>query len=296
MAKEKIKRLILEIKRLRKYPASMKEMHAFLGEQSDFEGCDYRISDKTFGLDIKEISDLFSIDIEYDYSMKAYKIVQDHHDEIGERIVEAFDIFSALNIKERLNNCIHLEKRRSSGTEYLYPALMAIKEQREVAFQYEKFDDAQQFTERRIQPYGIKEFRNWWFLLGKDLKDGKLKNFGLDRIRNLQATKKKFEKDADFDINEYYQHSFGVTVLHDKEPQELILAITGEEINYVKTMPFHSSQEIIEDTGNRLLIKLQLYITWELVAELRSKGPYIEVISPQELKNKLADYKYLDQF
>jgi len=295
MAKEKMKRLILEIKRLRRHSASMKEMQDFLDEQSDLEGCDYRISESTFGRDIREIYDLFKIDIQYDHFLKSYKIAQDSDEYVGERIIEAFDIFSALNVKERLDNCIHLETRRPSGTEYLYPIITAIKKQKEITFQYIKFD-ADQYTERRLQPYGIKEFRNWWFLLGKDSKDGKLKNFGFDRIRNVKITAQKFEKDADFNINEYYKHSFGVTVLHDKEPQEIILAITGEEVNYVKAMPFHASQEIIEETGDRLLIKLQLYITWELVAELRSKGPYIKVISPQELKNKLPDYKYLDQF
>ena len=295
MAKEKMKRLILEIRRLRRYPASIKEMQDFLDEQSDLEGCDYRISESTFGRDIREIYDLFKIDVQYDHFLKSYKIVQDSDEYVGERIIEAFDIFSALNVKERLDNCIHLETRRPSGTEYLFPLITATKEQKEITFQHAKFG-SDQLTERRVQPYGIKEFRNWWFLLGKDLKDGKLKNFGFDRICNLQITKANFEKDADFDINEYYQHSFGVTVLQDKEPQEIILAITGEEVNYVKTMPYHTSQELIEDNAGRLIIKLRLHITWELIAELRSKGPYIEVISPQELKNKLADYKYLDQF
>ena len=278
---------MLEIQRLRRSPASMKEIQNFLQKESDSQGYDFNISERTFSRDVEEIDFLFNIEIKYNHFLKKYEIVTDDTEEITERMIEAFDIFNALNMKEHLDNCIHIETRRPSGTEYLYPLIMAIRKQQEIRIQYAKFG-TNVLSERILQPYGIKEFRNWWFLLAKDTRDGKLKNFGFDRIRNLEITKTEFEKDSDFNINEYYKYSFGVTVLSDKQPQEIILAIYGEEINYVKTMPFHASQEILEETENQLLIKLYMYITWELVAELRSKGSYIEVLAPQELKDQLA--------
>lgn len=269
-SKEKLKRLMLELRRLRKNPASLSEMQDFLEEESHLQGYDFTISERTFSRDIKDIEFLFNIVIEYNYLSKKYEIAIDDTEEIIERMIEAFNIFNALNMKERLENCIHIETRRSSGTEYLYPLIRAIRKQKEVRIQYAKFGTTIS-VERLLQPYGIKEFRNWWFLLAKDTSDGVLKNFAFDRIQKLNVSTQGFEKDPNFDINEYYKHSFGVTVLPDKKPQEIVLAIHGEEINYVKTMPLHTSQETIKEDENQLIIKLHMYITWELIAELRSK-------------------------
>ncbi len=294
-SKEKFKRLMLELRRLRKSPASLSEIQDFLEEESHLQGYDFTISERTFSRDIKDIEFLFNIVIEYNYFSKKYEIAIDDTEEIIERMIEAFNIFNALNMKEHLENYIHIETRRSSGTEYLYPLIRAIRKQKEVRIQYAKFGTTIS-AERLLQPYGIKEFRNWWFLLAKDTRDGVLKNFAFDRIQKLNVSTQSFEKDPNFDINEYYKYSFGVTVLPDKKPQEIVLAIQGEEINYIKAMPLHTSQEIIKEDENQLIIKLYMYITWELIAELRSKGPYIEIISPESLKKSLPNIKYLDQF
>lgn len=286
---------MLIIKRLRNASASWEELSSYLEEMSDSEGYDFRISKRTFDRDCEDIASAFGIDIVYDHAKRAYTISEDDSPEIGKRIMEAFEIFDALQMRERIAEFVQLESRRTTGTEYLRPLINAIRDQHEVAFQYGKFDDANH-SKRMVQPYGIKEFRNWWFLLAKDEKDGKLKNFAFDRMSNLEISKKKFQKDPNFDIQEYYKHSFGVTVLQDREPPEVILSITGEEINYVKAMPMHASQEIIEEKKGKLLIKLRVHITWEFVAELRSKGPYIKIISPADLQKRLFKFTYLDQF
>lgn len=293
--REVLKRYILEIQRLRKSPASWEEICHYLDRKSEEEGYDYRIETRTFKRDRDDIESLFGIEIQYDFSRRAYVIVNEERSEITERLIEAVEIFDALQMRERIEDFVQLESRRPSGTEYLYPLIKATKDQCEITFQYLKFGE-KNLTERRVQPYGIKEFRNWWFLLGKDSKDGVLKNFGLDRIRELKVTKTKFRKEPSFDMESYYRDCFGVTRPANKEPQDIILAISGEEINYVKTMPYHASQEIVEEKKDRLTIKLHLYITWELVAELRSKAPYIKVIAPEELKREWLNYKYFDQF
>lgn len=294
-SEDKLKRHILIVRLLRRKASTLEEIQNYLDYESEIHGGDYSISARTFSRDILAIASSLNIEIEYNRSSGKYEIISDYTDDIMDKMIEAYNIFNALNMQENLEKCLHMESSRPSGTEYLYPLIKAIRNKKEVRIKYAKFD-TKAVSQRLLQPYGIKEFRNWWFLLAKDSNDGVLKNFAFDRIQELNVTTKEFEKDPDFDINKYYQHSFGVTVLPDKEPQEVVLAIYDIERNYVKAMPYHSSQEIIEENENRLIIKIYTYITWELVAELRSKGSYIEVLSPQSLRDSLFNIKYYDQF
>ena len=107
---------------------------------------------------------------QFDFSNKVYFIDFDQQPEANERILEAFDTFNALNISDRLSDFIHFENRHPQGTEYLYGLLHAIKNKLQIIFQYKKFwgDES---AERIVEPYSLKESKNRWYVLAKDLKD-----------------------------------------------------------------------------------------------------------------------------
>jgi hypothetical protein len=290
------KRSILIIQKLRSKPATFEEISSYLSQESEIFDEDFSISISTFSRDISMINNLFHINISYNFSSKKYELDDAAISKATNRLIETFYIFDALMIKERLDNCIDINPFQSAGTENLYNIIKAIHNKTLLTFTYQKFNAEEPFIERTVEPYGVKEFRNWWFLLGKDLKDNKLKNFGFDRMSNLKYSSRTFTKDPNFSISEYYKHSFGITVPENRTPEEIILIVTGEEINYIKTKPLHHSQKIIKEEKDRLKMSLFVYITWELVAELRGKGNYIKVISPDSLRKNLNKYKYNDLF
>ncbi len=124
---ESLSRYNLIIKKVRRYPATFKEIEDYLKFESELQGYDYLISKRTFQRDLNNIRSIFNIDILFDFSRKVYYIEVDQETEVNKRIMEAFDTFNALNISERLSDYIHFEKRRSQGTENLYGILHAIK-------------------------------------------------------------------------------------------------------------------------------------------------------------------------
>ena len=146
-------------------------------------------SKRTYQRDIKEIKNIFCIDIEFSKSLKGYFI---NHNEIEsmnfQRMMEGFDLFNSPNLVEDITPIIHLEKRKPNGTENLYGLLHAIKNKFVIKFSYEKFWD-DEVSERLVQPYSLKEFKRRWYLMAKDLKDGNIKSFGLNRMTNLEITK-----------------------------------------------------------------------------------------------------------
>ena len=187
--REAIERYNLIIKKLRRQPSSFSEISDYLAFESDLQGYDFNVSKRTFQRDLEDIRSIYNIDIQYDFSRKVYYIDFDKLSEINERILEAFDTFNALNIADRLSDYIHFEKRRPQGTENLYGLLYAIKNRFQVTFSYQTFRD-DKITHRTTEPYALKEFKNRWYVLAKDLKDKKVKSFALDRLSELEIKEK----------------------------------------------------------------------------------------------------------
>ena len=187
-----------------------------------------------------------------------------------------------MNIADRLSDYIHFEKRRPQGTENLYGLLYAIKNRFQVTFSYQTFRD-DKITHRTTEPYALKEFKNRWYVLAKDLKDKKVKSFALDRLSELEIKRKKFQLPNDFNVNEHFKYCFGIVSPNDLEPQEVILSFYPSQGKYIKTLPLHESQVILEDNEDELLIKLTLFITLDFLMEILSYGSNVKVIQPVSL-------------
>jgi predicted DNA-binding transcriptional regulator YafY len=283
---ESLSRYNLIIKKVRRYPATFKEIEDYLKFESDLQGYNYIISKRTFQRDLNAIRSIFNIDILFDFSRRVYYIDVDQQQEVNKRILEAFDTFNALNISERLSDFIHFEKRRAQGTENLYGLLHAIKNQVQISFTYEKYYEDSVST-RTVEPYALKEFKNRWYILANDLKDDSVKTFALDRISDLDISKKKFQFPNDFNIMEYYRDCFGIMGPNTEKPEEIILSLDPVQGKYIKSLPLHESQEIIIDTDDELRIKVTLYVTHDFYMELLSLGEDVQVIEPVSLIKKL---------
>src|SRR5690606_1242847 len=174
--------------------------------------------------------------IKFDFSRKVYYIDVDEREVIDKRILEAFDIFSALNLADRFSNSIHFEKRRPQGTENLYDLLHAIENRLQITFTYRKFWE-DELTKRNAEPYALKEFKNRWYVLANDLKDNQVKSFALDRLSGLDITKRQFRLPPDFNVNEHYKYSFGIISPNDQRPEVVELLFDPFQGKYIKTLP-----------------------------------------------------------
>lgn len=280
--REAIARYNLIIKKLRKQPSSFSEISDYLNDESYWQDYNFNISIRTFQRDLEDIRSLYSIEIKYSFKDKVYYIENEAEPEVNERALEAFDIFNALNIVDGLSEFIHFEKRRPQGTDNLYGLIHAIKNRFQISFVHQKYWENES-TERTVEPYALKEFKNRWYVLANDLKDNKVKSFALDRLADLEVTKKKFHYPNDFNINEYYKHCFGIISPKEHIPQEVILSFTPYQGKYIKSLPLHESQQILIDNEEELRIKLTLFVTYDFFMELLSYGANVKVIEPENL-------------
>ncbi|MCB0502240.1 MAG: WYL domain-containing protein [Bacteroidetes bacterium] len=284
--RESIARCNLIIKKLRKHPASFTDISDYLALESELQEYNFNVSKRTFQRDLEDIRSLYNIDIQFDFSRKVYFIDFDEQPDVNKRILEAFDTFNALNLSDRLSNNIHFEKRRPQGTENLYGLLHAIKNQLQIRFAYQKFWE-DELTKRNAEPYALKEFRNRWYVLAKDIKDQQIKSFALDRLYDLIITKLRFQLPIDFNVNQHYKYSFGIISPNGNKPEEIELSFDPFQGKYIKTLPLHESQQILIDNEDELRIRLTLYITHDFLMELLSYGENLRVIKPQRLIDDL---------
>ncbi|NLN37571.1 MAG: WYL domain-containing protein, partial [Bacteroidales bacterium] len=68
-----------------------------------------------------------------------------------------------------------------------------------------------------------------------------------------------------------------------ESPAEIILSFDPLQGKYIKTLPLHASQQILEDNTKELRIRLTLYVTHDFIMELLSYGEHLKVIQPSSL-------------
>ena len=289
------------IEQLRRRPQKLIELNATWKDSEDnVEGGD--LLQRTLQRDIQVIREVYNIEIKCNRSTNEYEITKDN-DLYAQNLLEAFDVFRALQNYGNLSEVIQFEKRLPAGTEYLSPLLRAIKEKRQVKLHYYKFwDRSSQTQERTIEPYLLKEAQRRWYVLAWDVEKEALRVFGLDRIKRLDDERGvKFQHPVPKAVEHYFDDSFGAWVDNERtQAEEVVLAFRKlptdtvfipNPAKYLEAIPLHSSQEILKEEEEAIVLRLRIKITPDFIKELLSYGKQVEVITPAYLQEELTAKK-----
>jgi len=173
----------------------------------------------------------------------------------------------------------------AQGSDLLPELLAAIKQHQEVRFRYHSFlDDSR--SERVLEPYLLKEYRNRWYVIGRDVERDGTRTFGLDRIQNLHPSQRYFSVSHDFDSEALFRHSFGITA--GGRAEEVVLRFGKQQGLFVRSQPLHPTQETISEDENGLLVRIHVIPSPELNMTILSFGQQVEVVSPSHLRDEVA--------
>lgn len=283
--REGIQRHRFIIHQLSKRPSSYEEIQNFLELQESLSEDKLTCSQRTLQRDIREIRTDYGIIIKNDRSRNLYYIAEDGREEHSERLMETFDLYNAMRLGNNFKDHLLFENRKALGTGHMNGLLHAIRNRRQVEFTYEKFYDGS-VTKRTVKPLAIKEARNRWYLIGEDR--GLVKNFGLDRMSDLEILEKKFKPVEGFDVHEEFQHHFGIINGTGEEPQKVVLSFTPTEGRYVHSLPLHHSQHEILRNKKEHRFEYFLVPTYDFRMELLSYGNTVKVLEPASLKKDIV--------
>ena len=254
-----------------------------------FDDSRSEISLRTIQRDIETIGELFHICITCGPDRK-YRITDrgDSADDYESMLLN-FELLSSIDADTVLQKYVLSEHRRPAFSVDISDLLFAIRECHPVEFDYTLVRHGGKVVHKKLKPHFLKESQQRWYLAGLDA-DGALKTFGLDRMQNVSVvTDEKFVRDDSIDIPALFRESFGIWNNPSDPVEEIVLKYDKLDGAFVKTLPLHSSQEILSDNSYGLVVRLRLRITNDFVMALLARSRSVEVISPEHLRRRLHD-------
>ncbi len=204
------------------------------------------------------------------------------------------------NIIRKLENKIHthseaqaavvqFEKHTvSSGQEYFDNLMDAIESKICIKLFYQPFGFPE-VSEKIVHPYLLKEFRNRWFLIGREDNASYVNNYALDRIKKIRICDAQFIENNLFDPEHYFDSVVGVSVPRGASAEIIEIKVYKPSVPYINTKPIHQgSQKVIkQNKDGSMVIQLTLIINFELKSMLLSYGAGIEVRKPKSLRDDM---------
>lgn len=278
--RQTIKRHFKIISLLRTRPMSFEELQDEMSNDPDSIEENLLTSQRTFQRDLQDIESIYGITISSDRSHNRYYIKEDYEDNHSQRLRENFEILNAIRLSKSLGSNLIFERRKSLGTEHMAGLLHAIQNHFEVSFDYFKFWD-ESVSSRTVKPIALKEARNRWYLIAVD--EETIKNFSLDRIKELTITPSRFTA-VPYNVHKEFKDSFGIINGTHEEPVKVMLSFTPREGRYVESLPLHHSQEMVLRNEDEIRFSYFIRPTYDFRMELLSYGDQVQVLEPAGLR------------
>jgi len=192
-------------------------------------------------------------------------------------------VVSQPNNDKKMEKLIQFEKEPVEvQMDHLPLLIRAVSEHLIVDFNYVKFDNSETRS-HKIHPLLLREYRNRWYVVAlvPDIKEVLV--FGLDRIRDMRISTTHFRRPADFDADEYFKYSLGITRFNHEKPQKVVLSFDISQAKYLRSKPIHATQSILADNKKEFRLKLEVQVSWELQSLILSYGDLVKVIQPASL-------------
>ena len=257
-------------------------------------------SPRTIERDFEKLRAEYSIDIRPDSGKNGYYLHQPEDEDVDD-----FNQFvSLLERRERLDflqaavrsvrdvgNCLQLERSEQFVGYGWLPILWdALRCQRVIQFEYGSYKEyGSSPSVRTVEPGIIFEYRNRWYLDGWDIEKEGIRTFGLDRMTNPVAIGQTISVNRTDSYKILRKQVIGVTIPENAVAERVVLRFTRLEANYVRSLPLHSSQQVIGQTHWHVDISLQVVLNHELEREILAYGEAVEVLEPTVLRERIGE-------
>lgn len=189
-----------------------------------------------------------------------------------------------LSLKDRI-----LVDQIPSGRDHLTTILEAMKDNMVINMVYRAFSYSRSY-EIPVEPYCVKLFENRWYLLVHNLSHDTIRLYGLDRIESVKISDRRYKLPKGFNAASFFSSYFGIVIDDSIKPERIVVRANKDHTPYLKSLPLHHSQRLIEDTGTYADFELTLPPTYDFIMKLLHSGPMIEVLSPDSLRRSMKGW------
>lgn len=243
----------------------------------------------TFNRHKDAIEDMFGIIIKCD-KRDGFKYRISNSEVLGEETIQnwmlsTLSVGGLLNESQAIHDKILLETIPSNG-ELLSTFVEALKANVRVVVTYKRYG-ADYETTMEVYPYCVKLASRRWYAVVQGLKKNGYFVLAFDRIKEIKLTETKFVPNDDFDAKTYFSECYGVVRSNDCEVQKVKIRAFDRQVYYLRDLPLHHSQKEVATADGYSDFELELRPTDEFLSPLLARGPFIKVLEPQWLADRI---------
>jgi proteasome accessory factor B len=225
----------------------------------------------------------------------AARLLSRHSDEHNPHVVTALEkIADALRNRtplmsrhiDQAANAVRGKRARKMYVEALEVLLQGWVEERKVWFRYRSNKD--EWTERTFAPYFLEPSAIGYtcYAIGHDDLRDALRTFKVESIVEAKLTNEHYTIPDNFDPLKLLASAWGV-IWRDKDDIEITVRFAPEVVPFIHNRTWHHTQRIEDLPDGSCLFTVRLGSTIEFKRWLVQWQPFVEVISPPELREEI---------
>jgi predicted DNA-binding transcriptional regulator YafY len=291
-----VKRQQRIIQLIRRHQPDLQELIDLLAREG-IENC----SRRTIQRDLEDIRIRFGLNIVFNKQLRIYNLVEDQKQGID----AIYDFIDRATVSESISKRLFDGKKAinqqyiitdsplfdqsNSGIHHFDPLLFACIEKRVVGLTYRPKYQRDNLKSYTVYPLALKEFRHRWYLLCQASDTLKFYTLALDRIEDAELTGKKLPNKGLINPEKIYESVYGITNPDLQEPVFILIKTTKSYSEYMKSIPWHSSQKIIAELENHTVFEFYLKPNFEFIQLILMQGSDVCVLEPSFLRKSIQD-------
>ncbi len=194
------------------------------------------------------------------------------------------NVISSESIESALSIPFAFIKPRQDIRDKFVKILKAIRERKSIIIEYYSFS-SDQITERKVDPYHLYNFEGVWYFCGYCHLRKEIRDFALDRIKNIKETYEEFRRLKDFNVYEYIKSAFRI---NKGEVEKIKIKFDPYQARWIKERIWHETQSIEELPDGSIIYEIMAN-RGEIKRWVMGYGSHAEVLEPQSLREEIRE-------
>lgn len=242
------------------------------------------ISYETWNRLRKKLIEELNIPIVYNRLSKVYFL--NEVEENGERLdvlslnkfIENYEVISLLMKKagEDIDAIKYIEFEQQTclyNINFFNTLLTALQRRLEVKLTHQSYRSIKA-KESLVRPLYFKQYQNRWYLIAEVGEE--FLSFGLDRIKQVELTQKKFKPRLD-EAKALFSEIVGLNH-SDSDRQRIVIEFAISQKPYVLSLPLHHTQSVIKEGKSTFQIEIWVRPNYELQQQIQKYGNFAKVV------------------
>lgn len=139
---------------------------------------------------------------------------------------------------------------------------------------------------RRLHPYHVFNNRGDWYVAAWDSRHRDVRDFALHRMRRVASLSEHYEIPANFDFTRYAGDSFAIE--KGQAPVDVAIRFRPKQARWIRERLWHRTARVEDEPGGGCVLRLRVSGMGEIKRWVMQFGEQAEVLSPETLRNEVA--------